>query len=252
VLYTEHGFSMYRISALAAGATPVVAPETERRTDVDKLLAAVTKHTKLVFIANPNNPTGTMIDEAEVARLADGLPEGCLLVLDGAYAEFVGGFDAGKAVVDTRENVFMTRTFSKIYGLGGLRIGYGYGPQDIIDTLNRVRGPFNLSVPALKAAEMAMRDVGYTEWCRAENARMRAWVTQQLDAMGVAVDPSEANFVLARFEDQAKAEAVDAHLKTKGLIARLVAGYNLPNCLRITIGTEAACKRVVSAIKEAL
>jgi len=252
VLYTEHGFSMYRISALAAGATPVVAPETERRTDVDKLLAAVTEHTKLVFIANPNNPTGTMIDEAEVARLADGLPEGCLLVLDGAYAEFVGGFDAGKAVVDTRENVFMTRTFSKIYGLGGLRIGYGYGPQDIIDTLNRVRGPFNLSVPALKAAEMAMRDVGYTEWCRAENARMRAWVTQQLDAMGVAVDPSEANFVLARFEDQAKAEAVDAHLKTKGLIVRLVAGYNLPDCLRITIGTEAASKRVVAAIKEAL
>ncbi|WP_281858383.1 histidinol-phosphate transaminase [Litoreibacter halocynthiae] len=252
VLYTEHGFSMYRISALAAGATPVVAPETERRTDVDKLLAAVTERTRLVFIANPNNPTGTMIDDAEVARLAHGLPDGCLLVLDGAYAEFVDGFDAGKAVIDARDNVFMTRTFSKIYGLGGLRIGYGYGPQEIIDTLNRVRGPFNLSVPALKAAEMAMRDVGYTDWCRTENARMRDWMTAQLDAMGVAVDRSEANFVLARFEDQAKAEAVDAHLKTKGLIVRLVAGYGLPNCLRITVGTEAACKRVVAAIKEVL
>ncbi|WP_090220398.1 histidinol-phosphate transaminase [Litoreibacter janthinus] len=252
VLYTEHGFSMYRISALAAGATPVVAPETERRTDVDKLLAAVTERTKLVFIANPNNPTGTMIDEAEVARLADGLPEGCLLVLDGAYAEFVEGFDAGKAIVDARENVFMTRTFSKIFGLGGLRIGYGYGPQEIIDTLNRVRGPFNLSVPALKAAESAMRDVGYTEWCRKENARMREWMTLKLQAMGVELDPSEANFVLARFKDQAKAEAVDAHLKSKGLIVRLVGGYGLPNCLRITVGTEEACKRVIAAIKEVL
>ncbi|SDW10421.1 histidinol-phosphate transaminase [Litoreibacter albidus] len=252
VLYTEHGFSMYRISALAAGATPVEVAETDRHTDVDNLLAGVTDNTKLVFIANPNNPTGTMIGEAEVARLADGLPEGCLLVLDGAYAEFVEGFDAGKAIIDARENVFMTRTFSKIYGLGGLRIGYGYGPQEIIDTLNRVRGPFNLGVPALKAAEMAMRDVGYTEWCRKENARMRGWMTEQLLAMGIAVDPSEANFVLARFEDQAKAEAVDAHLKSKGLIVRLVAGYNLPDCLRITVGTEDACKRVIAAIKETL
>ncbi|WP_394195858.1 histidinol-phosphate transaminase [Litoreibacter albidus] len=252
VLYTEHGFSMYRISALAAGATPVEVAETDRHTDVDNLLAGVTDNTKLVFIANPNNPTGTMIGEAEVARLADGLPEGCLLVLDGAYAEFVEGFDAGKAIIDARENVFMTRTFSKIYGLGGLRIGYGYGPQEIIDTLNRVRGPFNLGVPALKAAEMAMRDVGYTEWCRKENARMRGWMTEQLLAMGIAVDPSEANFVLARFENQAKAEAVDAHLKSKGLIVRLVAGYNLPDCLRITVGTEDACKRVIAAIKETL
>lgn len=252
VLYTEHGFSMYRISALAAGATPVEVAETDRHTDVDNLLAGVTDNTKLVFIANPNNPTGTMIGEAEVARLADGLPEGCLLVLDGAYAEFVEGFDAGKAIIDARENVFMTRTFSKIYGLGGLRIGYGYGPQEIIDTLNRVRGPFNLGVPALKAAEMAMRDVGYTEWCRKENARMRGWMTEQLLAMGIAVDPSEANFVLARFEDQAKAETVDAHLKSKGLIVRLVAGYNLPDCLRITVGTEDACKRVIAAIKETL
>ncbi|WP_298257813.1 histidinol-phosphate transaminase [uncultured Litoreibacter sp.] len=252
VLHTEHGFSMYRISALAAGASPVAAPETERRTDVDKLLAAVTERTKLVFVANPNNPTGTMIDETEVARLADGLPEGCLLVLDGAYAEFVEGFDAGQAVIDARDNVFMTRTFSKAYGLGGLRIGYGYGPKEIIDTLNRVRGPFNLSVPALKAAEMAMRDTGYLDWCRAENVRMRDWMTAQLHAIGVKVDPSEANFILARFDDQAQAEAIDAHLKTKGLIVRLVAGYNLPDCIRITVGTEEACKQVVAAIKEAL
>lgn len=252
VLYTEHGFSMYRISALAAGATPVVAPETERTCDVDKLLAAVTEATRLVFVANPNNPTGTMISEDEIARLADGLPEGCLLVLDGAYAEYVEGYDAGRAIIDTRENVFMTRTFSKIYGLGGLRIGWGYGPQEIIDTLNRLRGPFNLSAPALQAAEMAIRDVAYIDWCRVENTRMRTWLTEAIRAMGVECDASEANFVLARLDDAAQAQAMDAQLKSKGLIVRMVAGYGLPECLRITVGTEEACKRVVAALKEVL
>jgi len=252
VLYTEHGFSMYRISALAAGATPVVAPETERVCDVDKLLAAVTDATRLVFIANPNNPTGTMISDDEVARLAEGLPEGCLLVLDGAYAEYVEGYDAGKALIDARDNVFMTRTFSKIYGLGGLRIGWGYGPQEIIDTLNRLRGPFNLSAPALTAAEVAMRDVGYTDWCRAENARMRQWMVETIRGLGIPCDASEANFVVPRFESAAQAEAVDAHLKTKGLIVRMIAGYGLPEALRITVGTEADCKRVIAAIKEAI
>lgn len=252
VLYTEHGFSMYRISALAAGATPVVAPETERVCDVDKLLAAVTDATRLVFIANPNNPTGTMIPDAEVARLADGLPDGCLLVLDGAYAEYVEGYDAGQALIDVRENVFMTRTFSKIYGLGGLRIGWGYGPQEIIDTLNRLRGPFNLSAPALLAAEVAMRDVDYTDWCRVENARMRGWMTEAIRGMGLPCDASEANFVVPRFADAAQAGAVDAHLKSKGLIVRMIGGYGLPECLRITVGTEDACKRVIAAMKEAL
>jgi len=203
VLYTEHGFSMYRISALAAGATPVVAPETERVCDVDKLLAAVTDATRLVFIANPNNPTGTMISDDEVARLAEGLPEGCLLVLDGA-------------------------------------------------TLNRLRGPFNLSAPALTAAEVAMRDVGYTDWCRAENARMRQWMVETIRGLGIPCDASEANFVVPRFESAAQAEAVDAHLKTKGLIVRMIAGYGLPEALRITVGTEADCKRVIAAIKEAI
>ena len=153
VLHTEHGFLMYRISALAAGATPVSAPERERTTDVDALLAACTDRTKLVFLANPNNPTGTMIGQGEIARLAAGLPPQALLVLDGAYAEYVAGFDGGATLVDQRSNVFMTRTFSKIYGLGGLRIGWGYGSKAVIDVLNRVRGPFKLSTAALEAAE---------------------------------------------------------------------------------------------------
>ncbi len=248
VLQTEHGFGMYKISALAAGATPVVAPEKHRHTDVDALLEACTENTKLVFIANPNNPTGTFISPEEVARLADGLPPQALLVLDGAYAEYVDDFDAGVSLVDSRENVFMTRTFSKIYGLGGLRIGWGYGPQEIIDTLNRIRGPFNLSGPALLAAEAAMRDTGYVTRCRRENARMRSWLAAELDKIGVPSDPSYCNFILAHFKDTQEAEACDNYLKSKGLIVRRVASYGLPHCLRITIGDEAACKRVATEI----
>jgi histidinol-phosphate aminotransferase len=250
VLHTEHGFGMYKISARAAGATPVEVPERERVTDVDALLDGVTERTKLVFIANPNNPTGTMIDASEVARLADGLPAQCLLVLDGAYAEYVEGFDAGLTVMEGRDNVFMTRTFSKIYGLGGLRIGWGYGPQEIVDTLNRIRGPFNLSGPALTAAHAAVRDTGYTQRCRVENAKWRAWLAAELGAVGVPSDPSECNFILARFASAEEAQGCDAYLKSQGLIVRMVAGYNLPECLRITIGDEAACRRVAQAVKD--
>ena len=248
VLFTEHGFSMYPIYAHACGATPVVVPEKERVVDVDAILAACTPKTKLVFLANPANPTGTMIGSGEVARLAEGLPDQCLLVLDGAYAEFVENFDAGKALVEARDNVVMTRTFSKIYGLGGLRVGWGYGPQEVIDVLNRIRGPFNLSSPALAAAEAAVRDTAHTERCRAENAKWRDWLAGALAGHGVPSDTSKANFILARFTDAAEADAADAHLRDAGIIVRKVAGYGLPHCLRITVGDEAACRRVAHAI----
>ena len=250
VLYTEHGFGMYKISALAAGATPVVAAERDRVVDVDLILEAVTEQTRLVFFANPANPTGTMVAQDEIVRLADALPEHVLLVLDGAYAEYVEGFDAGRAVIDARENVFMTRTFSKIYGLGGLRVGWGYGPQEIIDTLNRLRGPFNLSGPALAAAEAAMRDQAFVARCRSENTRLKAWLRDALAAIAVPSDEAFGNFILARFGSEDEAATCDAHLKSKGLIVRMVAGYGFPEALRITIGDEAACKRVASAIAE--
>ncbi|EDQ06913.1 Histidinol-phosphate aminotransferase [Sulfitobacter indolifex] len=250
VVHTEHGFAMYRISALAAGATPVEVRERERVTDVDAILAACTDATRLVFIANPNNPTGTMIGLAEIERLAEGLPPQALLVLDGAYAEYVEGYDGGAEMVDRRDNVVMTRTFSKLYGLGGLRIGWGYGPAHVIDVLNRVRGPFNLSQAALAAAEAAIRDRAYTDHCRVENARWRTWLADALAEIGVPSDVSCANFVLARFANQAEAEACDDYLKTQGLIVRRVAGYNLPQCLRITVGDESACRRVVHAVRQ--
>ncbi|WP_050528777.1 histidinol-phosphate transaminase [Pseudorhodobacter aquimaris] len=250
VLFTEHGFLMYRISAMAAGATPVEVVERERTTDVAALLAACTDRTKLVFIANPNNPTGTMISEAEIAQLADGLPPQAILVLDGAYAEYVDGYDGGLALIEARENVVMTRTFSKIYGLGGLRIGWGYGPKAIIDVLNRIRGPFNLSNTQLETAEAAARDQDYVARCRAENARLRVWLAEALATLGIPSDTSLGNFILARFASSEEAEACDMHLRGEGLIVRRVASYKLPHCLRITVGDESACRRVVHAIAQ--
>lgn len=248
VVFTEHGFLMYRIYTMAAGARPVVVKERDRTTDVDAILAACRQKTKLVFIANPNNPTGTMIGLPEIERLAAGLPKQAILVLDGAYAEYVDGYDGGASLVTARDNVVMTRTFSKIYGLGGLRIGWGYGPQHVIDVLNRVRGPFNLSSAQLETAEAAVRDQDYVTRCRAENGRMRAWLAEALAEMGVPSDTSTANFILARFASREEAEACDDFLQSQGLIVRRVAGYGLPNCLRITIGDEASCRRVAHAI----
>ncbi len=248
VIYTEHGFSMYPIIARMAGATPVMVAERDRKVDVDAILAAVTAQTRIVFVTNPGNPTSTMISQQELGRLAQGLPDSCLMVIDGAYAEFVDGFDGGASLVDAHENVIMTRTFSKVYGLGGMRVGWGYAHQSIIDVLNRVRQPFNLSLTALAAAEAAVNDVEFLSFCQAENARLRLWLSDELAKIGVPSDPSYTNFILARFADQAEAEACDDYLKSQGLIVRRVAGYNLPNALRITVGDEEACCCVVAAI----
>jgi histidinol-phosphate aminotransferase len=250
VVYTEHSFLMYPIYSMAAGATPVVVAERERTVDVDAILTACSRRTKLVYLANPNNPTGTMVSAAEVARLAENLPSQALLVLDGAYAEYVEGYDGGAALVDARANVVMTRTFSKIYGLGGLRIGWGYGPKHVIDVLNRIRGPFNLSTTQLETAEAAVRDQAFVTHCRTENSRMRSWLANALAELGVPSDTSMANFVLARFASQDEAEACDAFLQKQGLIVRRVAGYRLPHCLRITIGDEASCRQVAHAVAQ--
>ena len=248
VIHTEHGFGMYKISALAAGATPVEVGEDTRRTDVDAILRAVTSRTKLVFIANPNNPTSTMVGAAEIARLADGLPGHVILVLDGAYAEYVPDFDAGATLIQSRDNIVMTRTFSKVFGLGALRVGWGYGPKAIIDVLNRIRGPFNLSTASLAAAQAAIEDRAYIDQCLAENAKWRDWLIAALQAAGLACDPSYTNFVLARFDSPETAKACNEALMAEGVLVRMVAGYNLPNCLRITVGDEAATKRVAHTI----
>lgn len=248
VILTEHGFAMYPNYAHAAGAKPVVVPERERIVDVDAILKACNRKTRLVYVANPANPTGTMIGQSELRRLAEGLPPQALLVLDGAYAEYVEDYDAGAALIAERDNVVMTRTLSKIYGLGGLRIGWGYGPQAVIDVLNRIRGPFNLSTAALATAEAAIRDQDWVRRCRRENAKWREWLSRTLAEMGIPSDVASANFVLARFHDPAEADACDAHLRSEGIIVRRVAGYKLPSCLRITVGDEASTRRVAHAI----
>ena len=248
VLYTEHGFGMYRISALAAAADPVEVPEAERRVDIDALIGGLSERTRLIFIANPANPTATLLDSGEMERLADALPDQCLLVLDGAYAEFAEGYDGGTALVEKRDNVVMTRTFSKAYGLGGLRVGYGYGPQHVIDTLNRIRGPFNLSGVALAGAEAAVRDQDWVaEWIRV-NADERARLIGGLRQLGIACDESHANFVLARFADEAEADAADGFLKSQGIIVRAPKSYGLPHCLRITVGRPEDNDRVLAAL----
>ncbi len=250
IVMTEHGFSMYPILARMAGATPVTVPEHDRVVDVDQILNAITDQTRIVFIANPANPTGTILGGNELERLAASLPKDVILVHDGAYAEFVDGFDGGASIVDRYPNVVMTRTFSKIHGLGGLRIGWGYAARDIIDVLNRIRQPFNLSEVQLAAAEAAVRDTEYTDWCRRENRRLREVMRAELAAIGIPSDASNTNFILARLASADEASACDAYLQTQGLVVRRVIGYGLPAALRITVGDEPSVQRLIQAMTD--
>ncbi|MFC0284716.1 histidinol-phosphate transaminase [Camelimonas abortus] len=255
-LFCEHGFLVYRIAITAAGGTPVVAPEKNFTTDVDALLAAVTDRTRVVFVANPNNPTGTYISHAEMARLRAGLPPHVLLVIDAAYSEYVRANDytSGLELAATAPNVVMTRTFSKIHGLAALRIGWAFGPAEVIDALNRVRGPFNVSAPAIAAGVAAMQDPAHEQKAAEHNQRWLAWVTENIRALGLEVTPSVGNFVLIHFpdEDGRRAPDADAFLLSRGLVLRAVASYGLPNALRMTIGTEEANRLVVEALREFL
>ena len=248
IIHTEHGFSMYPILTHMCGATPVCVPERDRVVDVDTILEAVTDRTRIVLLTNPGNPTGTRLDDAEIVRLADGLRDDIILVIDGAYTEYAAGYDGGLALAATRPNVLMTRTFSKIYGLGGLRVGWGYGPQHMIDVMTRVRQPFNLSVPALAAAEAAVRDTAWRDTCASLNAEQRARLTGALRQLGLACDDSETNFVLARAASVAEADAVEAALNADGILVRRVAGYGFAEGVRITVGNAEQTGRVINAL----
>ncbi len=251
VLYSKHGFLMYAISAKAAGATPVTAPENNLRADVDALLAAVTKRTKIVFLANPNNPTGSYISKQEVIKLRKGLRDDILLVLDGAYAEYVNASDytSGFDVVDLGENTVATFTFSKIYGLAALRVGWAYCPASVADILNRVRGPFNVSSMGIEAGAAAMLDTEFTARAKAHNDEWLPWLTSELESLGLKVYPSQGNFILVDFGSEATANAANDFLMNEGIIPRKVANYELPSCLRITIGLESDNKAVVEVLE---
>jgi len=251
VLYSQHGFAMYKITALTVGATPVAAPETDLRTDVNAILSMVSPATKLVFIANPNNPTGSYLSRDEVAKLARDLPGNVILVLDAAYAEYVSRNDygAGEDLVDQYPNVVMLRTFSKIYGLASLRLGWGYGQPDVIGAMNRLRSPFNVNVPAQLAGLAAVRDQAFVEKSRTDNERWLGWMTAQLTELGLHVPPSVGNFVLAGFADEETANRASAFLEGRGIVPRKVGGYGLPTYLRITVGLERECRMLVDGLK---
>jgi histidinol-phosphate aminotransferase len=253
-VFTEHGFLVYRIAILASGGKPVVVPEANYTADVDAILAAVTPRTKVVFLANPNNPTGTYLPFDEVKRLHAGLPPQVLLVLDAAYAEYVrrNDYASGLELVATAENVVMTRTFSKIHGLAALRLGWMVGPAHVVDAVNRIRGPFNVSAPAIEAGVAAIADDAHVAEAVAYNERWLAWLTREIEALGLDVTPSVGNFLLIHFPAQPGRTAADADafLTKRGLILRVVGAYGLPNALRMTVGDEEANRLVVKALAE--
>jgi len=256
VIYSAHGFLMYPIYALGHGGKPIAVPEKNYTADIDAILAAVTPRTRLVFIANPNNPTGTYVPFDEIKRLQQKLPPNLILVLDAAYAEYVqrNDYEAGIELVATSENVVMCRTFSKIHGLAAVRLGWLYGPAHIVEALNRVRNPFNVNTPAMKAGIAAIEDAAHVETSVAHNTRWLGWLTQEIGKLGLKVTPSVANFVLIHFPETKGRTAADADafLTKRGLILRRVAGYGLPNALRMTVGTEEANHLVVKALADFL
>jgi histidinol-phosphate aminotransferase len=253
-IHTTHGFLMYPIAILGSGATPVVAPEKNYTADVDAILARVTPRTKMVFLANPNNPTGTYVRFDEVKRLHAALPAHVMLVLDAAYAEYVSrnDYEAGIELVATSENVVMLRTFSKIHGLAAARLGWLYGPLDVVDALNRIRGPFNVNTPAMMAGMAAIEDTAHIERSRAHNDRWLPWLITEIGKLDLEVTPSVGNFVLIHFPETKGRTAgeADAFLTKRGLVLRRVSAYKLPNALRMTVGTEEANHLVVAALAE--
>jgi histidinol-phosphate aminotransferase len=255
-IFSEHGFLVYRIAILAAGGVPVVAPEKDYRADVDAILARVNDRTRIVYLANPNNPTGTYLPFDEVKRLHAGLPPQVVLVLDAAYAEYVrrNDYEAGLELVATAENVAMTRTFSKIYGLANLRLGWMVAPAHMVDAVNRIRGPFNLNGPAMAAGIAAIQDDAHVASAVEHNEQWLAWLAREIGGLGLEVTPSVGNFLLVHFPKEAgkTAKEADAFLSSRGLILRRIDAYGLPDALRLTVGGEEANRLVVETLREFL
>jgi histidinol-phosphate aminotransferase len=252
VLVSQYGFAMFPIFARGTGATPVAAPAKDRATDVDALLAHVTPATRIVFLANPNNPTGCLLSGAELRRLHAGLPADVLLVIDSAYAEYVGdgAYEDGSALVRDHENVVMLRTFSKIYGLAALRLGWAYCPPAVVEVLNRLRGPFNTCAPAQAAALAALADQAHVQAARAHNDQWLPWLAERVAKLGFAPQPSAGNFLLVRFGDgpATNADAAIAFLNARGILPRRMGPYGLGDSLRITIGREEEMQAIVEAL----
>ena len=248
---SQYGFNVYPIITRGASAEIVMAPEKDYRADVEALLAAVTERTRIVFLANPNNPTGTYLDIDELRRLHAGLRPDILLVIDSAYAEYVTADDysVGIDLVDAAQNVVMVRTFSKM-GIAGERVGWMYGPAHIVDAVHRLRGPFNVTLAGQAAAAAAARDTEFTAKLRDHNARWRDWLSKALAGNAIKVPPSQGNFILALFADAATAKAAFTALRDQGLLVREMHSYGIENGLRISIGLETPMRRVAEILKD--
>ncbi len=254
IIQSEYGFLVYKLVAQQSGAKTISVPEKNLTADVDGMLAAVTERTKIVFLANPNNPTGSYLPFEEVRRLHDGLPEDVLLVLDAAYAEYVekNDYSSGMEMAGSHENVLMTRTFSKIYGLASLRLGWAYGPASVIDAINRVRGPFNVNALAQVAGIAALQDDKFTRnSAEFNNRELDRMIPAINDIEGLTAWPSVANFILVEFPEKGKktSQAANAFLADRGLIVRDVSAYGLKNFLRISVGVKEANSAVLNALK---
>ena len=253
-IYTEFGFLVYPIAIKSNGATPVIAPERNCTADVDAILTRVRPQTRMVFLANPNNPTGTYLPFSEVKRLHAGLPKNVLLVLDAAYAEYVrrNDYESGIELVANFDNVVMTRTFSKIHGLAALRLGWAYCPAHVADVLNRIRGPFNVSAPAIAAGAAAIADLDFVERAIAHNETWLPWLTREVESCGLTVTPSVGNFILVHFpaDGRRSAAAADDFLMSRGFVLRRMEAYGLPTALRVTTGSEEANRVLIDVLRD--
>jgi histidinol-phosphate aminotransferase len=252
-IYTEYGFNMYAIDVKASGATSVIPKEKNFTAEVDAILAKVTARTKVVFLANPNNPTGTYIPASEIIRLHKNLPSNCLFVLDEAYYEYVScEKPCGLSLAKSADNVLLMRTFSKAYGLAGLRLGWAYGAKNIIDPMNRVRGIFNASVPAIAAAVAALEDQAHIDMTVKHTLHWRDWLARELSTIGLKVTPSQANFLLVHFPPNSAhdVKAADAYLMSRGYILRRLDPYGLYDAMRLTVGSEEENKAVAKHLRD--
>lgn len=252
IIQTEHGFLVYEIVAQQSGATTIKAPETNLQANVDAILSCITPNTKIVFLANPNNPTGSYLPWNEVERLHNAIPEYVLLVLDEAYFEYVeqSDYKSGITLANSASNVLVTRTFSKAYGLASLRLGWAYGSHEIIDALHRTRGPFNLTSPAIAAGIAAIADEEFLSHSVQFNNSQLEKLKEALSTIGLTVYPSAGNFVLVDFEKSERAKLADNFLRENGISVRAMGAYGLPSCLRISIGLEEANQAVIKNLSE--
>ncbi len=255
VVYATHAFLMYGIYARGCGGVPVEVTESNLTPDLDAMLAAVTDKTRIVFLTNPNNPTGSFNAPADIRAFRERLRGDVLLVLDDAYAEYASatnGYENGFALAKGRDDIVVLRTFSKIYGLAGLRLGYGYCPVEVSDVLNRLRSPFNVSVPAQVAGIAALADDDFLTRSVSHNTEWRAWTQKALTSDRLSIFPSAGNFLLVKFESADNAESCRQYLKSKGILVRQMGAYKLPESLRVSIGTGEEMTLAVTCIKEYL